>query len=552
MKPIELAKVKNGDITYILKRYFEPQNFICSHCNVPHSEQSVGEYTQNGQKNIICKECFGLLSGTTQKNRKNESKKAAKKNVPINNQPMPQNSVVKKKTIAIDDVFYEDWTYAQKLGFRCNVCDKHKSSNHIVYAFSNGKKTKMCKHCFSNIVNNRMELQTIKNPYKKYDVGLDTPVSMMELFLKDKKLFNKIADDKKAHLKISPSLVKFFRNTKLSGESYKKDMMDLRQKWDSQNKKDKEEYIQDTSDTYDRQHMDKYILQKTLDGTIKWDVLLDSHNLQNINKKYECSFDQMQWSFSVVGFKKNYNEWHYHYELQWTNEYGEHGKLKKVSNVELLAAIEKKVSHKKQASTNPHIKPLKEGQKKKERKINNGDFVVITNLFRCFHKEHLVEEIIGVISVVDRQGKIIERKVSGAYCPKCNCYYLLTSQYKKLKENGILLCQLIDGETYYKKGKLQDFNAASESLLMQNGYNVKANNGLTDVQRQVILQNIMDNKILTPHRISSYLDMFIAQKRNMPQYKEAILKWEKDRSFVLNYKNGNKRSVNIQSIKSGK
>lgn len=125
MKPMELAKVKNGDITYILKRYFEPQNFICSHCKVPHSEQSVG------------------------------------------------------------------------------------------------------------------------------------------------------------------------------------------------------------SDTYDRQHMDKYILQKTLDGTIKWDVLLDSHNLQNINKKYECSFDQMQWSFSVVGFKKNYNEWHYHYELQWTNEYGEHGKLKK-------------------------------------------------------------------------------------------------------------------------------------------------------------------------------------------------------------------------------
>lgn len=109
----------------------------------------------------------------------------------------------------------------------------------------------------------------------------------------------------------------------------------------------------------------------------------------------------------------------------------------------------------------------------------------------------------------------------------------------------------MNGEIYYKKGKLQDFNAASESLLMQNGYNVKANNGLTDVQRQVILQNIMDNKILTPHRISSYLDMFIAQKGNMPQYKEAILKWEKDRSFVLDYKNGAKRNVDIQSIKNG-
>lgn len=55
MKPMELAKVKNGDITYILKRYFESQNFICSHCNVPHSEQSVGEYIQNGQKILFVK-----------------------------------------------------------------------------------------------------------------------------------------------------------------------------------------------------------------------------------------------------------------------------------------------------------------------------------------------------------------------------------------------------------------------------------------------------------------------------------------------------------------
>ena len=76
---------------------------------------------------------------------------------------MPQNSVVKKKTIAIDDVIYEDWTYAQKLGFRCNVCDKHKRSTHIVYAFSNGKTTKMCKHCFSNIVNNDNKPNNCKN-----------------------------------------------------------------------------------------------------------------------------------------------------------------------------------------------------------------------------------------------------------------------------------------------------------------------------------------------------------------------------------------------------
>lgn len=114
---------------------------------------------------------------------------------------------------------------------------------------------------------------------------------------------------------------------------------------------------------------------------------------------------------------------------------------------------------------------------------------------------------------------------------------------------GVLLCHLIDKDEYYSSGRLSDFNAASESLLMRNGYNVKANNGLTDMQRQAILQNIINNKILSPHRIVSYIDMFISQKQNMPQYKEAIEKWKKDRGFVLSYKEENKRVVRIDSIK---
>lgn len=121
----------------------------------------------------------------------------------------------------------------------------------------------------------------------------------------------------------------------------------------------------------------------------------------------------------------------------------------------------------------------------------------------------------------------------------------MKSVYKNISATGILLCQLIDEEIYYEKGILKNFNAASESLLMRNGYNVKANNGLTDMQRQVILSNIIDNKILSPHRIVSYIDMFISQKEHMPQYRNAVDKWKKDRAFVLSYKEQDKRVVTV-------
>ena len=59
----------------------------------------------------------------------------------------------------------------------------------------------------------------------------------------------------------------------------------------------------------------------------------------------------------------------------------------------------------------------------------------------------------------------------------------------------------------------------------------------------------MDSEILSPHRIVSYLDTFIAQKKNMPQYNEAVLKWQSDRSYVLGYRNVDKMQVKIEAIK---
>ncbi len=160
----------------------------------------------------------------------------------------------------------------------------------------------------------------------------------------------------------------------------------------------------------------------------------------------------------------------------------------------------------------------------------------------------MLEEILGHIFVVTPKGKLLENTVPATRCPECGYYYILKSEFDKLSAKGRLLCQLLEKDEYYKNGLPGNSYTNGESVLMRNGYNVKKNNGLTQIQRQVILENIVSNGILSPHKIASYLSTFIAQKDSLVQYKEAVAKWDIDRSFVLNYRNSTKEVVNINSI----
>ena len=70
--------------------------------------------------------------------------------------------------------------------------------------------------------------------------------------------------------------------------------------------------------------------------------------------------------------------------------------------------------------------------------INCVDFIVRTNLFKCF-KNHTVEDIAAEVTVVDRKGNIKYPKVYAAYCPNCNKYFIQQSTYDDLKHWGIIL-----------------------------------------------------------------------------------------------------------------
>ncbi len=179
--------------------------------------------------------------------------------------------------------------------------------------------------------------------------------------------------------------------------------------------------------------------------------------------------------------------------------------------------------------------------------VERKDFVVRTNIFRCISEEHHLEEVLGIINVVQANGNVVEETVTAAYCKECKCYFLMRSEYERVVKKGILMCHMIERDEFMKYG-LKYSHLAGESILMRNGYNVKATVGLTDIQRQTILANIMDNHILTASQIISFLQMFMAQKNGLLSYKNAVDKWDADLQFVRLYREDSKRKVFISSI----
>ena len=177
------------------------------------------------------------------------------------------------------------------------------------------------------------------------------------------------------------------------------------------------------------------------------------------------------------------------------------------------------------------------------------DFVVRRSAFKCMHKEHSLQNIDAVISLVTNKGVITNTTVSAGYCQNCNVYFILESTYQMLKNKGTPLCRVSDEKTYLNgSAYVNGMKLASESLLMQYGYNVSQQEGLTETRRHKILAVLIDNRIMTKSEIISYIDFFISQRQGRPMYEVAVHKWSTDRDFVEEYNSGSFTRVGISGI----
>ena len=177
------------------------------------------------------------------------------------------------------------------------------------------------------------------------------------------------------------------------------------------------------------------------------------------------------------------------------------------------------------------------------------DFVVRRSVFKCMHKEHSLQNVDAVISLVTNKGEFINTTVSAGYCPECNVYFIMESTYQMLKNRGTPLCRVSDEKAYLQgTSYVNGMKLASESLLMQYGYNVSQQEGLTETRRHKILAVLIDNKIMTKSEIISYIDFFISQRQGRSMYELAVHKWSTDRDFVEEYNSGSYTRVGISGI----
>ncbi|WP_143405049.1 hypothetical protein [Eubacterium uniforme] len=181
--------------------------------------------------------------------------------------------------------------------------------------------------------------------------------------------------------------------------------------------------------------------------------------------------------------------------------------------------------------------------------INYRDFVVRSNIFKCIHNNHTIMDIIASISIIDKDDKERVVKVNAGYCQECGTYFILESTYKYLKRLGIILCRISDEKNYLGGTNGKDMKLASESILMQYGYNVNQEKGLSELNRHKILAVLIDRHIMSKNEIISYIDFFINQRKSNSKFQVAIGKWEADRSFVEEYKVGKYKEIGVLGLR---
>ena len=179
--------------------------------------------------------------------------------------------------------------------------------------------------------------------------------------------------------------------------------------------------------------------------------------------------------------------------------------------------------------------------------------IVLSHNRKCVYEEHTLESIKAIIRVLTPNNKVIDIKIPSAHCKECNQYLILKSDFKTIKQKGILLCRVIDETPEYIAKHKNSSYSGTESKVHRLGYNViKQGYNYTFAQRKIILANIIENYGITQHEILSMLDMNISRKINMPNYAEAVEKWKEDREFVSNYEFGSVPEVLIGKVLIGK
>ena len=181
-------------------------------------------------------------------------------------------------------------------------------------------------------------------------------------------------------------------------------------------------------------------------------------------------------------------------------------------------------------------------------RIGEKDYLVRNDDIKCSLDGYIIEDIDGTVNVLTASGNIESVKIPVGKCLACGNLYLHEREYRKLKEQGIILCRIEKAisESNLFKGRPMKWN--KESLLHSYGYNVNSTEGLSEEQRHKVLEMILANGLLTRFEMIDQIEFLINLNKGKDCFSLAIKKWQDDIEFLNNLKTEDIKVQNIMEL----
>lgn len=180
------------------------------------------------------------------------------------------------------------------------------------------------------------------------------------------------------------------------------------------------------------------------------------------------------------------------------------------------------------------------------KQMTEADVIVLSSSKRCTNQNHKIDDIVGILPI--KTDKRIENTaVDIGYCHNCNKYIMLTSAYQALKGKPVCWVKDLRTDKVYNDPNTNFPLNLQEHIIHKYGYNVQSGNGLSSLDRQQILVNLINNKVLSKNEIISHLEYCIKMASGRDNMTAAISKWKQDLEFLCRFK-VNKNAVSVNSI----
>lgn len=161
------------------------------------------------------------------------------------------------------------------------------------------------------------------------------------------------------------------------------------------------------------------------------------------------------------------------------------------------------------------------------------DIIIYDNENPCKSRKHKIVDGYFVIPSFDNK----QIKIRGCYCESCKRLYISRVSYEHYRTIYKFMPNVFTGNEGEKVeiDNSESFYALNmESALKKNGYSVDSKADLSDTQRQIILDGVIEFGIVPKDTVINIIRSNITRNKDKAHFQTAIKKWQRDMEYVIN------------------